>query len=698
MADELRDIGILAHIDAGKTSLTERILYISGRIRTAGDIDDGTTTTDYLAIERERGITVKAAAAHLEWTRPGTDSPVRINLIDTPGHVDFSSEVGRSLRALDGAVVLVCGVAGVQSRTEALYRSCARRGVARLVFVNKMDRRGASFARALGDLQDILDPGAIAIQLPWGEGEDFRGVVDLVELKAYDFSATREGPPVPQSIPPELKAAAAAAYSALVEALASEAEGDPALFEDFVAGRESSPEKLRAALRAATIAGRVTPLLCGSAFVDASAALLLDAVADYLPSPAEAVRPPATIIEKIVSQAAGAELVLGPDDPFSALVFKTSRDAHYGRLSWARLRSGRLASGDKILDSNSGRQLRVLRVFAIQADKLEAAQSAADGDIVALAFAGQESCSSGSTLSDPAHPVRYEAIGSEAPVVSIALEPRSGLDGDKLRRGVAALAEEDPSLRLGEDSQTGRIELSGMGELHLEVAVERLKSDFGVHLRVGEPRVAYRERLLSKAEGAEDFDRDLGGERARAQVALGLGPSKGGGFSFAVAEGLRVPSSLAEAVRHGAEAALSLGPSAGYPLESAAVLLERLTLPGLSLGSPGKLGEKAAEIAASLAASAALRAAGAVVVEPVMRLEISVPEIFLGVVAAAVAGRGGRVESIDSTSYGCSLVSGAAPLRGLFGFAGELRSCTEGRAEYSARFLRYECVPEVHAP
>jgi elongation factor G len=237
-----------------------------------------------------------------------------------------------------------------------------------------------------------------------------------------------------------------------------------------------------------------------------------------------------------------------------------------------------------------------------------------------------------------------------------------------------------------------------MGELHLEVAVERLKSDFGVHLRVGEPRVAYRERLLSVAEGSKDFDRDLGGERARAQVTLGLGPSKGGGFSFAVTDGLRAPSSLTDAIRRGAEAALSFGPSAGYPLEGAAVLLEGLCLPGLSLGSPGKLGEKAAEIAASLAASAALRAAGAVVVEPVMRLEVSVPEIFLGVVAAAVAGRGGRVESIDSVAGGCSLVSGAAPLRCLFGFAGELRSCTEGRAEYSARFLRYECVPEVHAP
>jgi elongation factor G len=711
MASPLRDIGILAHIDAGKTSLTERILFVSGRIRAAGDIDEGTTATDYLEVERERGITVKAAAAHLEWRSsnvPASEPSVRINLIDTPGHVDFSSEVGRSLRALDGAVVLVCGVAGVQSRTEALYRACARRGVARLAFVNKMDRRGASFARALADLRGILDPGAVAIQLPWGEGEGFRGVVDLVEMRAYDFASGRSEylGSLSLPLPPELEAAAVEARAALVELLA---EGDPELFEDFVAGRPSSPAKLRAALRAATIAGRATPLLCGSAFSEGAASLLLDAVVDYLPSPAEASRPAARpAASPIVSEKNPAEvdLVLGPGDPFSALVFKTSRDPHYGRLSWVRVRSGHVAAGDKVFDSASGKQLRILRLFSIQADKLEAAEEAGDGDIAALAFAGQEAAegrgssapgSSGSTLSDPARPVRYEEIACGSPVVSLALEPRSSEDGERLRRGAAALAEEDPSLRLGEDPQTGRLELGGMGELHLEVAVERLRSDFGARLRVGEPRVAYRERLLSRAEGAEDFDRDLGGERARAQVALALGPSKEGGFSLSVAEALRLPPLLIAAVRRGAEAALSLGPS-GFPLEGAAVLLEALALPGLSLSSPGKLGEKAAEIASSLAAAQALRAAGAVVVEPVMRLEISVPESFLGVVAAAVAGRGGRVESIDAAAEESRLVCGAAPLSRLFGFASELRSCTEGRAEYSARFLRYAAAPQSLAP
>jgi elongation factor G len=715
----LRDIGILAHIDAGKTSLTERILFVSGRIRSPGDIDEGTTVTDYLEVERERGITVKAAAAHFEWVRKlsGTASVFHINLIDTPGHVDFSSEVGRSLHALDGAVVLVCAVAGVQSRTEALYRACARRGVSRLAFVNKMDRRGASFERALADIVHGLDPGALAVQLPWGEGEGFRGVVDLVDMVAYDFSASSVPPgaagavsssvperPLALAIPVELAAAAARARSFLVEALAGGAggaEGDQALLEDFVAGRPSPPPRVRAALRAATLAGRATPVLCGSAFSDSSAALLLDAVADYLPSPSEGVRPAGTELS------AGTSIVLGPDDLFSALVFKTGGDRHFGRLSWIRVRSGRVVAGDKVLDVGAGKLLRITRIFGIQADRLEAVEGAEDGDIVALALSGSgggqgAAGATGATLCDPRRPILYEPITFGEPVMSVALEPRTREDGERLRCGAAALVDEDPSIRLREDPQTGRIELSGMGELHLEVAVERLARDYGAGVRVGKPRVAYRELIETSAEAGEDFDRDLGGERARASVALRVGPGVGtpgvvgpGGksFSFAQDASIRVAPSLLEAARRGAEAALSVGPSAGFPLEGARVVLEKLVLPGGSTSSPGKAAEHAVEIAASLAAGKALRAAGTEVVEPVMRLEITVPEAFLGAAAAAVSRRGGRIESIDSSPGGGSALSGAAPLRCLFGFAGELRSATEGRAEYAARFSRFEAVP-----
>jgi elongation factor G len=732
----IRNIGILAHIDAGKTSLTERILYVSGRLRLAGDIDEGTTATDYLDVERERGITVKAAAAHLEWRRgasPNEASPnaappagrdegaLRINLIDTPGHVDFSSEVDRSLRALDGAVVLLCAVAGVQSRTETLFRACVRRGAARLAFVNKMDRKGASFRRAFDDLARILDPNAVAIHLPWGEGESFRGIVDLVEMKAYDFGAGagasasarpeggRDGAvprPLARPVPPELERAAAEARSALVEALASRAgaaeggsgadEGPAAacgpaaeLLEDFVAGRESDPELLRAALRAATIAGRATPVLCGYAFADTAAALLLDAVADYLPAPEEAVMPEGR------DPATGAPLKPAPGDPFSALVFKTVSDSSLGRLSWARLWSGSASAGDKVLDARTGRSPRISRIFRIQADKLEAVERAEAGDIVALAFGGQAQMAggTGSTLCDPRRPVLYEAISFDEPVVSLAVEPRTRADGERLRSGAAALVEDDPSIRVREDPLTGRVELSGMGELHLEVAVDRLEREYGARIKAGKPQVSYREALAGEGRAVEDFDRDLGGERARASVSIRLAPGReGGGLSLSFDLPGKAAPSLVVAVRRGVEAALSVGPAAGFPLDGVEAVVDGLSLPG-GLSSPGRIGERAAEIAASLAAGKAAAAAGSAVVEPVMRLELTVPEDFLGAAAAAVSGRGGRIESVDEAPGGGRAIVGAAPLRRLFGFATELRSATEGRAEYVARFLRYEPVP-----
>jgi elongation factor G len=464
------------------------------------------------------------------------------------------------------------------------------------------------------------------------------------------------------------------------------------LLEDFVAGRESPPARLRAALRSATLAGRATPVLCGSAFSDGAAALLLDAVADYLPAPDEAARPEGT------DPATGAALVLGPDDPFSGLVFKTSGDPHFGRLSWLRVRSGKIAAGDKVLDVGAGKLVRITRIFDIQADRLEAVDDAADGDIVALALGAQGVGTTGTTLCDPRRPILYESIAFDEPVVSLALEPMTSEDGERLRKGAAALADEDPSIRLREDPQTGRIELSGMGELHLEVAAERLARGYGALLgarfRLGKPRVAYRELLAGQASAEVAFDRDLGGERARATVALRLGTDADvKGFSFSVESSLRAAPAIMEAARRGAEAALSVGPGAGFPLESARVVLEAVVLPGGSLSSPGKVAERAVEIAASLAAGRALREAGTRIVEPVMRIEMTVSEDFLGVAAAAVSGRGGRIESMDTAPEGRSIVSGAAPLRCLFGFAGELRSVTEGRVEYAARFLRYESLP-----
>ncbi len=715
----IRNIGILAHIDAGKTSLTERILYVSGRIRAPGDIDEGTTATDYLDVERERGITVKAAAAHLEWAAlaslpsvgpsggaPGPGESLRINLIDTPGHVDFSSEVDRSLRALDGAVLLLCGVAGVQSRTETLFNACRRRGAARLCFVNKMDRRGASFKRAFDDMARMLDPGAVAIAMPWGEGESFRGLIDLVEMRAYGLCAEADPSgfgmrPPSLPVPPELRGEAVRARGALVEFLASleeaaEPEGGPGaeasreLLADFVAGRESGPEAIRAALRAATLAGRATPTLCGSAFSEASASLLLDAVAAYLPAPCDAVMPEAR------DPGTGA-LVEALDSSFSALVFKTVSDPSLGRLSWARIWSGAAATGEKILDARTGRSSRISRIFRIQADKLDSVDLAEAGDIVALSFGGSSPSAggTGATLCDPRRPVLFEAISFDEPVVSIALEPRTSKDIARLRAGAAALAEDDPSLRVREDPLTGRVELSGIGELHLEVALERLKRDHGAQAKAGKPQVSYREVLAGEGRAREEFDRDLGGERARASISIRVRPgAAGGGVSLDLCRAGKMSAPLAAALRRGVEAALSVGPAAGYPLDGVEAVLEEVLLPG-GLSSPGRTGERAAEIAATLAATKAAAAAGSIVVEPVMRLELSLPEDFLGAAAAAVSGRGGRIESVDEEAGGRRAIVGAAPLRRLFGFATELRSATEGRAECAARFLRYEPAPAI---
>jgi elongation factor G len=733
-ARPLRNIGILAHIDAGKTSITERLLYVTGRLRAPGAVDEGTTTTDFLAVERERGITVKAAAAHIGWRRSGAE--FRINLIDTPGHVDFSSEVERSLRALDGAVVVLCAVAGVQSRTETLYLACRKRGAARLVFVNKMDRRGASFVRAADDLNRLLDDGAVPVQLPWGEGEAFRGVVDIVEMRAYDFAAgdippSREGVRAAEAvaavdaaeadsrerfglvsapIPPELRSVAAAARERLVEFLASgEEEGAVDIMKDYVDGAESAPPRLRAAIRAAVLSGRMAPVLCGSAFSDASAALLLDAVADYLPAPEEASPPLGT------DAANGLSALREPrvDAPFSAQVFKTSKDQHFGNLAWTRIWSGSVAVSDRVLDARARTKVRVMKIFRMQARELESVVAAEAGDIVALAFAGPGGSksaalseasrgaqdngefspgSTGATLCDPSAPILYEAIRFEEPVVSLAIEPRTRADAAALREAVAALAGEDPSLRFREDPLTGRIELSGMGELHLEVAAERLAREQGVSARIGRPRVAYREALTREASGREDFDRDLGGERVRASVALRLAPAEGGsGVSIGAAPSLKAPPTLLEAARRGVEAAVSVGPRAGFPLDDIAVLIDELAVPGGASADRGA--ERAVEIAASLAAGKAAREAEAAVMEPVMRIDIELPDDCLGEAVSALAGRGGRIESVEDMPRGGKHVRGAAPLRGLFGFTGELRSATSGRASHTARFLRYEKVP-----
>ncbi len=689
----VRNIGIMAHIDAGKTSLTERILFLSGRIRRPGEVDSGTTATDYLSVERERGITVKAACVRLAWQDCG------VNLIDTPGHVDFGSEVQRSLRVLDGAILVICGVAGLQSRTEGMLRACRARGLPLLAFVNKMDRRGASFERVMGEFS-ALCPEALALQVPWGENDSWQGAVDLVSLEARDEASGTVLPSLPsEGLPGLPRQAIQAARLSLVERLA---EQDDPVMEAWVAGLDPSPQDLARALRAASIAGTVVPVLLGSAFSDLAVSALLDAVAAFLPSPAEQGCPTG------VDPASGLVLrrLPSPEELFSALVFKTQVEEQAGRLSWLRVWSGRLKPGDLMVEAGSGTALKAQRLFAIHADSLEDLDEAVAGDIAAVSLvatarkaaarteasgmngaAGSARSAAGSTgasLCAPEAPILYERIGFEEPVVSIALEPVAVADGEALQGALAVLLEDDPSLRASVDGETGRVTLAGMGELHLEVAVERLRAEQGIRLRSGKPQVSCRESLSGSAEATCDFDRDMNGERVRGQVSLRLSPRhRGAGRLVTLAPGLRLGAVYMEALRRGIEASASVGPSSSWPVEDYEAVILACAPPST------RQAELALEIAASMATRDCLGKAGTNVLEPWMRLEFRLPEECLGAAVTALSARGGRVEAIEDSGGG-KTIQAAAPLRLLFGFASELRSATAGRASYQARFLRFE--------
>ncbi|MFZ2636067.1 MAG: GTP-binding protein [Rectinemataceae bacterium] len=691
-----RNIGILAHVDAGKTSLTERVLHVAGVRRDAGDVDSGDTVTDYLSVERSRGITVKAAAVRFDW------GGFRFHLIDTPGHVDFGTEVDRAIRVLDGAVIAICAVSGVQARTEVVVKASAGRNLPRICFVNKMDRRGADFDRVVDELRSSLEPGAIAVQMPWFEGGVWRGVVDLLRMQAFPslspvpgVLSVSAGADVP--VPEALKAEAALRRSRIVEALA---EFDPQIMDDFVSGREILPESLIAALGDATRSCAIVPVLCGTAFSDDSVLRLLKAVADFLPSAQEAGCPEGIDPrngDRIRREAR-------PDALFSAFVFKTLGDPEGGLFSWTRIWSGKIEAGDRILDARSLRMVKVRRLFGIHAERMEPVDRAQAGDIVALSLrdvrpkaahgaaageGGPDPAAAGASLCDPSAPLLYEAFVVPETVVSLVLEPAASGELAALREALRSLAAGDAALKVSEEGDTGRFEISGLGELHLEVAVERLSREYGVKVRTGKPRVTCKETPARSAAGDEDFDRDFGGERVRARVAVRLSPIPGG-IELGFAEGLKPPASFAAAARRGAAGALSVGPSEGWPVDGAAVLFTELVPPS---GSGGRNAETAVEAAAAIAVRKALLDSGSKVLEPVMRLDVETPESCFGAVLAELNTRGARIESVDDTPEGKAIVA-MAPLRLLFGFAGALRSASSGKAGFQARFGRYEVMPK----
>lgn len=673
---KIRNIGVLAHVDAGKTSITEKMLHLAGLKREAGDVDEGTTSTDYLSVERLHGITVKSAAVRFQW------GEAFIHLIDTPGHVDFGNEVDRALRILDGAVIALCAVSGVQARTEVIAKACAARKLPRLYFVNKMDRAGADFFAIVEDLRANLEPNAVALQFPLYEGQRWIGIVDLLKMEAYrlDQEQGLPGRPINASSLPESQVAALLkARANLVEKLAENSEE---ILGYYATDREAPLELLLKGAALALRQGLFVPLLCGSAFADLSVQLLLDAVAGLLPSPCEALIPegidPKTGEIKHLLPAAGA--------PAAAFVFKTLKDSAGELYAWARIWTGTLHAGGRLFDARSGKYIQVKRLFGIHADSLTELKEAGPGEIVAIKASDIEA---GASLCDSRTPILFEALEIPEPVLSQAFEPATLRELPSLRAALEALALEDLSLKVQEEKETGRFEVAGQGELHLEILAERLKREYSLIVRTGNPKVQLKERLLRSAKVLENFDRDLGGERVRVSIEVSVRRKRDTpGLEVLVNPGLRTQPPYLAAVKRGASSALAVGPSQGYPLEGAELTLISLSPPA---SQTGKNGEIALEAAAALATRKALIEAGSEILEPVMRIDIDCPDEHFGPVLNSISTRGGRIESVEE-SVGSKSIVAQAPMSRLFGFASELRSMSKGRAQFQARFAGYEAA------
>ncbi len=676
MSCALRNIGILAHIDAGKTSLTEALLFLSGSIRCVGSVDQGNTETDWMAIERERGITISAAATHCQWK--GT----RIVILDTPGHVDFNAEVRRSLRVMDGAVILLCGVAGVQAQTEPVLKACRQAALPMLFFVNKLDRRGASLGRVLADLRSQLDIPVIPLQCPLVLEDKFLGMFDLMRPFFHPASCYEHGGPgskfvdAPELYPPYIDLRAA-----LWEAAA---ELDDSLMESFVAGRAPDAERLAAVLSRAASSGQVAVLLGGSAISPDTLPGLLDGILAYLPSPEDS-RPPLGVDPRNGSPACRR---LSSDESFSALAFKQTNVESLGRLVYLRVFSGRLKSGQRVWDASLGRFVKVLGLYRLRASRTEAVDEALAGDIVAAS--GLADVQTGHSLCDPGNPIIYEPIEFQEPVMSIVIEPRDSGQGAALAQAATNLVEEDPSLRLGEEAGSGRLRLSGIGELQIEVALDRLSREYGLKgLRIGKPEVNYRETISVAGKGEGLFDREVDYRRHFARVFLKAQPGeRGSGISLVInnQEKGKKQGLFAQAALRGARGALESFGGFGYPLADVAVEI-------LSLEIDAKdSSELAFEAAASMAARIALLDAKPIILEPYMRLEVGLPEDALGSVLERIKGRQGRIELIEDAPDG-KVVSAYLSMRTLFGLAGELRSDASGRLTLSQRFSHYEPLP-----
>ena len=681
---KIRNIGIMAHIDAGKTTTTERILYYAGRTYKLGEVHDGTATMDWMEQEQERGITITAAATFCTWNR--FDEDYQINIIDTPGHVDFTVEVERSLRVLDGAVTVLDAVGGVEPQTETVWRQADRYGVPRIVFVNKMDRVGADFDRCLSMVRERLGAKAFAVQYPLGTGELFTGLIDIVRQieVVYDEASLGvdwvEGP-----VPEVFKEKVAQMRHDLIEAAV---EHDEELLARYLEGEELSEDEIRSVIRKATVSGALVPVFCGSAFKNKGVQRLLDGVIDYLPSPVDI---PAVQGHQPHHDETQIERPATDEAPFSALAFKIATDPYVGKLTFFRVYSGVLSSGAYVYNSTKDRKERIGRLLQMHANKREEIGEVRAGDIAAAI--GLKQTRTGDTLCDPKNPVILEVMRFPEPVISVAIEPKTKVDQDKLGMALVKLSEEDPTFRVHSDAETGQTIISGMGELHLEVLVDRMKREFKVEANIGRPQVAYRETIQSSAKEVDGkFVRQTGGRGQYGHVVINIESSgQGKGFVFEdKIVGGSVPREYIGAVEHGVKEALENGVLAGYPMVDIKVELVDGSYHDVDSS------EMAFKIAGSMAAKEAAKRAKPVLLEPVMDVEVVTPGDYLGDVMGDLTSRRGKVGGM--TQRGEAQVIGASvPLGEMFGYSTTLRSMSQGRAVYSMQFSHYEPVPKSKA-
>ncbi len=670
----IRNVGLTAHIDAGKTTVTERILYFAGRTHRLGEVHDGEATMDWMVQEQERGITITSAATTAHW------KDHQINVIDTPGHVDFTAEVERSLRVLDGTVALFCAVGGVQPQSETVWRQAEKYRVPRIAFINKMDRTGADFDGVVADIREELGANAVPVVLPIGAEDKFVGIIDLVDMKAVYYDDTKQGIAIrEEDIPEELLETARAAEAVMIERIS---EQDDKLMEKFLEGDTPGRSECIAAMRRATIAGDIIPVLCGAAFKNKGVRRLMDAIIDYLPSPLDL--PPIIGAQK----ESNTEILRQPkdDSPLAALAFKIQSDKHMGKLTYVRVYSGTLNSGEVVYNSTREKRQRIGRLFVMHADNRQVVETLHAGEVGAVV--GLADTRTGDTICTEKHPVILESIEFPAPVIGLAVTPESRIDRDNLSKALMRLAEEDPTFTVTTNQETGDVIISGMGELHLEIIVDRLKREFNVNTQVGKPQVAYRETVVGSVEHVHKLVKQTGGHGQYAHVKIEVRPAEpGSGLHFEDrVTGGRIPKEYIPAVERGVVDAMAKGPYAGFPMVDVFVVL----LDGSSHDVDSS--EMAFRTCARQAFRDACKRAGLQLLEPVMSVEVTASEDYTGAITGSLCSKRGQI--IDMESRGkASITRARVPLAEMFGYSSELRNATSGRGEFTMQFEHYEAVP-----